>query len=171
MVGVAKFVYNIFLILIDIPVISFIIILRVLNVRLRKNEKNIVCSLSEKFQITENIKLTSVCVILISIIFSVTILTNVYNSFGSSEVIYDDRVNIGYFLKHLLFLIALILTIRNYKKLFSINSVFLRSLKNDNDNQRNNPTIKEKNAEQDQYFEIFNKQHNNAFKKKNNDNT
>ncbi|CEF62686.1 7TM GPCR, serpentine receptor class e (Sre) family-containing protein [Strongyloides ratti] len=166
MAGVLKFVYNVVLIIIDIPFISFIIILRILNVKLRKTEKNIVCSLSEKFQITENIKLTGVCVTLISIIFSVTIITNINNSLGNSVVLYQDRVNIGYLVKHVFFFIALILTIRDYKKLFAKDTTFKITNKNESDTQKNNPTIIMKNTEQDQYFEIFNKQHDKALKKK-----
>uniref|UniRef100_A0A0N4ZTP1 G_PROTEIN_RECEP_F1_2 domain-containing protein n=1 Tax=Parastrongyloides trichosuri TaxID=131310 RepID=A0A0N4ZTP1_PARTI len=170
MAGTYKTIYNIVLIVIDTPIIPFIIALRILNVRFRSAEKNIVCSLSEKFQITENIKLTGICVILISIIFSITVLTNVYNSFGHVQVLYEDRLNIGYLLKYFFFTIALIWTVRNYKTMFSNNFSSIGTLVKNNNltkkiniNSTFNCPINGK-LEQDKYFEIFHNQHTNAFK-------
>uniref|UniRef100_A0A0N5BV95 G_PROTEIN_RECEP_F1_2 domain-containing protein n=1 Tax=Strongyloides papillosus TaxID=174720 RepID=A0A0N5BV95_STREA len=164
MPGAAKTVYNIVLIIIDLPVIPFIVALRILNIRFRMAEKNIVCSLSEKYQINENIKLTGICVLLISSIFSITVITNIYNSYGDTKILYDDRVNIGYLAKHFAFFLALLWTVWNYKTLFNANvKVPFSTTK---DYEKNQTTLAPKNIEQDQYFEILHKQQNKAFDSK-----
>uniref|UniRef100_A0A0K0FMY9 G_PROTEIN_RECEP_F1_2 domain-containing protein n=1 Tax=Strongyloides venezuelensis TaxID=75913 RepID=A0A0K0FMY9_STRVS len=164
MPGAAKNVYNIVLIIIDVPVIPFIIALRILNIRFRMAEKNIVCSLSEKYQINENIKLTGICVLLISSIFSITVITNIYNSCADKKILYEDRVNIGYLAKHFAFFLALLWTIWKNKNLFNANVKVLFSTTKDC--EKNQTTLAPKKVEQDQYFEILHKQQNKAFDSK-----